>query len=61
MDEESVKGNFVVIYELIDGAVPKTDFNKSHHFNFRVRNSGLWLSPEHGVRCPKDVYHDGRN
>lgn len=53
-DEESVKNNFVLIYELLDGKA----------LVFRPadprRDIGFWLPPEHRRRHPQALHHDRR-
>lgn len=73
-DEEAVKNNFVLIYELLDGT-----FAFSRHFFFAEREEykdgqklgrgrmlmyvvgrdlGFWISPKHRNRYVEDVHHD---
>ena len=59
MDEEAVKNNFVLIYELIDGEciahcvrpVPTNNVTR------RIRNHRLWLSSEQRSRYPEDIHY----
>ena len=58
LDEESVKNNFVLIYELLDGkSVPVSSYTgcrrKLH------RNHGFWVSSKYRGRHAQDVHYDG--
>lgn len=55
-DEEAVKNNFVLIYELLDGPSPclKTTMPLAYPPD---RNPRLWLSSKHRHRHTQDVHH----
>jgi AP-2 complex subunit mu-1 len=60
-DEEAVKNNFVLIYELLDGE----NSARLGGFRFRCadagyRDSRLWIPAEYGDRYAENVYHHGR-
>jgi len=65
-DEEAVKNNFVLVYELLDGLLPPASPPARWRFADRVRtlrprarrDYRLWLSPEHRDRHAQDVHHD---
>jgi AP-2 complex subunit mu-1 len=57
LDEESVKNNFVLIYELLDGELWAAPFE----YSWRSRNSGLWLSPKFRDWHAQDVHHDRKH
>ena len=60
-DEEAVKNNFVLVYELLDGPSALSGPTISHGINLENgRNLGLWLSPEYRDRNPKDVHYNRR-
>jgi hypothetical protein len=56
-DEESVKSNFVLVYELLDGKFVK-------YFQAAMlmahRDLGFWLPAEYRDGVSEDVYHYGR-
>lgn len=57
-DEEAVKNNFVLIYELLDGMrrtpVSSRGIVRSSEY---YRDPGLWIPPKHGNRHAQDVHH----
>lgn len=58
-DEEAVKNNFVLVYELLDGEPPQPTFailESDTHLMLR-RDSGLWISSEHRDRHTENVRH----
>jgi hypothetical protein len=59
-DEEAVKNNFVLIYELLDGESLLPEFPNSS-LTWASRDSGLWLPPEHRHRRPQAVHHSGQH
>ena len=57
-DEEAVKNNFVLVYELLDGELQGARYpNFYADCGFAGRNPGFWLSSEYGDRYPQDVYY----
>lgn len=50
LNEDNVKNNFVLIYEILDGecTCPLTNL---------CRNLGLWISAKHRPRRSEDVHH----
>lgn len=62
-DEEAVKNNFVLIYELLDGIsqlfIRLTDFG-GYWSADNGRNSRLWIPPKHRNRHAENVHHHGR-
>lgn len=55
-DEEAVKNNFVLVYELLDGTY-NIGRDKGHVLTIG-RNLGLWIPSKHRNRYPEDVHHD---
>ena len=58
-DEEAVKNNFVLVYELLDGMPTQV----AHPIPLLMpicRNHRLWLPPKHRNRHIKDVHHHRR-
>jgi len=56
-DEEAVKNNFVLVYELLDGTELSQLYWVIKSADLCCRNSGLWVSAEHGRGCAQDVCH----
>jgi len=55
LDEESVKNNFVLIYELLDGwLLTRLGFL----YLMSLRNPGFWISPKFRDRYAENVYHN---
>ena len=59
-DEESVKNNFVLVYELLDGGL-KFQIGWLYANVTDYRNPGFWLSSEYGDGDFEDVYYNGRS
>ncbi len=66
-DEEAVKNNFVLVYELLDGQYNGREgygggiiWNDHTDLGVACRDLGLWISSEHGDRHAEDVHHNGR-
>ena len=57
LDEESVKDNFVLIYELLDGACIR-QAEQEEAYGVCIRNHGLRISAELGDGYTKNVYHN---
>lgn len=55
-DEEAVKNNFVLVYELLDGKFTCNRLTTSANANHR--NSRFWVSSKYGDGHAEDVYHD---
>lgn len=56
-DEEAVKNNFVLIYELLDGK----GFSPGDEMGMEAdgsRDSRLWISAKHGDGYAQDVHHN---
>ena len=59
-DEEAVKNNFVLIYELLDGSSDHCLYMLQHSAHHLHRDPRLWLSSKHRYRHAQDVhYHRG--
>lgn len=54
-DEEHIRDNFVLIYELLDGRPPSLPL--SPFSSLPTRNSGLRVSSNERDRCAEAVYH----
>jgi AP-2 complex subunit mu-1 len=62
-DEEAVKNNFVLIYELLDGTRRSGRGSLGTKGNVgltKYRNPGLWLPSKHRCGRPQNVYHSGQ-
>ena len=60
-DEEAVKNNFVLVYELLDGTTTAyRHFAVFIRLTLLLRNPRLWLPPEHRNRHAQDVHHNRR-
>ena len=58
LDEEAVKNNFVLIYELLDGGFPsKQALRMGADASGTIRDTGLWLPAELRDRHAQDVHH----
>jgi hypothetical protein len=60
LDEESVKNNFVLIYELLDGGSPGPGAVAMGNAE-ASRDPGLWVPTEFRNRYPQDVYNDRKH
>jgi AP-2 complex subunit mu-1 len=69
-DEEAVKNNFVLVYELLDGTCPRSNWwpiGSPIEYRTSIVN-GLWFSrnyrlrlpPKHGDGYAENVHHDRR-
>jgi hypothetical protein len=69
-DEEAVKNNFVLIYELLDGSSPNyspffssiplplsPSLSLPHYSRLSCRDSRLWLPAKHRYRHTQNVHH----
>ena len=62
VDEESVKNNFVLIYELIDGAsIFCFYFTSMRVYSIPNRDYRLWVSTEQRNRYLENLHHDGKH
>jgi hypothetical protein len=61
-DEEAVKNNFVLVYELLDGMArnPTAKLEGTEAADRLGRNPGLRIPAEHGDRHAEDVHHHRR-
>src|ERR1700761_205373 len=58
-DEESVKNNFVLVYELLDGMTALgADWRHAHAVN---RNPRFWIPSKHGDRIFENIHHNRRS
>ena len=62
-DEEAVKNNFVLVYELLDGKprAPSVCLCSDRSLTPNNRNPRLWISSEHRDGYAEDVHHHGRS
>ena len=61
-DEEAVKNNFVLVYELLDGMNCLRIENAGEIItDWEERNLGFWISSEYRDGYFEDVYHDRRS
>ena len=59
-DEEAVKNNFVLVYELLDGKQSCcTSFGAFQCTDLRERNPGLWIPSKYGNGYTQDVHYNG--
>ena len=57
-DEEAVKSNFVLVYELLDGTITRHLTRVAADANsWFCRDFGFWVPSEHGDGYAQNVYH----
>lgn len=56
MNEENVKNNFVLIYELLDGKFLCNEI----HYNLYFRDPWLWLPTKHWPGCSENIHNPTR-